>query len=152
MKFRQVPDMRNQELDDQLANMVDRALSDGEIEQIEMNDVEAEKLQNTVLRIQNAFGAETPDAAMAARIKTRLQMEWKDIWQTKTKRRPFYQRPQLVVPAALLVLLWVAMVVWANPAAEAMPGAAESFSPWLPVVGIVCILLIVILVLIDRRR
>lgn len=150
MKFHRVPNWKDQELDDQLAGMVDRVLSGEVKERIEMNDVEGERLQDTVFRIQNAFRPATPDADMAARIQARLQVEWEETRQTH--RRPFFRRSRLAVPAALLVLLLVVMALWENPAAETLSAAAGTRSPWLPWIGIVCILLIVLLALVDHRR
>jgi cytochrome c-type biogenesis protein CcmH/NrfG len=150
MQYHQVPKTDDQILDDQLASLTDQVLSGGKIEQIEMDDVEMERLQDTVMRIQNAFGAEEPDPAMAARIRTRLQMEWKDEWQLQRHRT--WRWPQLALSGALLVLLLVSLALWGKLSTEAMPAAADYFLPWMPFFGVLCILLIVLLLWIDHRR
>lgn len=149
MQFPQVPKSRDQEIDEQIAMYTDQILSGEKIERREMNDVEVADLQRTVLRIRAAYRREQPDPLMVARIQNRLQVEWKEVWQ---ERRATRRWPQLVLFGALAVVLVVAVFASGMPADNALPGAADYFPPWAPVIVILGVILIAVLIWIDHRR
>ncbi len=149
MQFHQVPRSEDQELDDRLASITDRILSGEMTTQSDVNPIELENLRKTVLRVQAAVKPERPDTAMAARIKDRLQVEWK-IAQKDPNRA--WRWPQWVLPSGVVLLFLAGLWIWGFPATGDLPGAANTFSSWMPFLGVVCILLIAILVWIDRRR
>ncbi|WP_152031741.1 hypothetical protein [Longilinea arvoryzae] len=117
--------------------------------QTETNSIEMENLRKMVLLIQAAVKPERPDAAMAARIKDRLQMEWK---VARNRQPGAWRRPQYAISIALVVLLLVGLVGWGIPTAVDLPGAASDFMPWVSFLGALSIILIAILVWTDRRR
>lgn len=149
MQFPQVPKSSDQEIDEQIAMVTDQILSGEKIEREEMNDVEVADLQRTVLRIQAAYRREPPDPLMVARIQNRLQVEWKEVW---LERRATRKWPQLVLFGALVVMLVAALIVAGMPADNSMPGAADYFPPWAPVIGILGVILIAVLIWFDHRR
>ncbi|GAP13663.1 hypothetical protein LARV_01418 [Longilinea arvoryzae] len=149
MHFHQVPRSEDLELDDRLVNITDRILSGEMTTQTETNSIEMENLRKMVLLIQAAVKPERPDAAMAARIKDRLQMEWK---VARNRQPGAWRRPQYAISIALVVLLLVGLVGWGIPTAVDLPGAASDFMPWVSFLGALSIILIAILVWTDRRR
>ncbi|MCI0399358.1 MAG: hypothetical protein L0322_31090, partial [Chloroflexi bacterium] len=124
-----VPD--SPEFDDELAEFTDRLLG-GEFDKTpELAETpELRRLQETVLRMQRAFGQEQPDLAMARRVESRLKREWprsgldrpkqsawarwwqaltgRGSWQAPRARRQAQTR---ALALALLVLLPVALVL-----------------------------------------
>ncbi|MDM8005693.1 MAG: hypothetical protein QUV05_06020 [Phycisphaerae bacterium] len=148
MPFQPIPGSEDQELDQHLANITDRILSGDMTTQSETQPREMETLRKTLLRIQSAVKPERPDAAMAERIKERLQVEWK---RTRNEPQRVWRRPRWVPVIGLAVLGFAGVIAFGIPAAGALSGAANTAMPWMSFVGILCVLLIGILLWIDHR-
>ena len=72
------PDARNH--DDALAEFTDQLLDGDAPEKLRMaaQDRELLELQNTVVRLKQAFGSGQPDEAVARRIRANLVKEWRE--------------------------------------------------------------------------
>lgn len=148
MHDRGTPKSKEQALDDQLASFTDQVLSSTTGGQMDMNDLELANLQQTALRVQFALWVDRPNAAVAARIRSHLQSEWKKVWQPS---RTNWQWTQLAV-GGMFVLFLAAAIFFLAPTTEMLPGTAEGFLPWTPLFIVIGLTFIAALIWIDRRH
>jgi len=133
----------SQQLDDQLAEFVDRLLEDEASQGLEMQvqDQELLELFDTAMRIKRAFGDEGLDRSTALRIKAKLVSEWRrcgysrkrnSIWQRFFSRRTGWksatgrQRKYGVIFAVAIILFLIIAYPLITSAGPNLTGAADG--------------------------
>jgi acyl-homoserine lactone acylase PvdQ len=143
-------EMREKQLDDQLADFTDRVLSDtSEANVQEANQNELAELQKTVLRLKSAAQTARADSKANARIRSRLMVEWKKDQQAKRAADKGFNwnwnMPRLALAGGFVVLVLVGVVTLLPPSSTpltATAGGLRAWSPFLVLAGIIVIVII----------
>jgi len=158
------------DLDQQLANFTDAALSGAQLETQEMmtQNQELRALQETVLRLQRAFGTRAPDEAMANRVRSNLIAAWRqqqsDLqaeswWQRWSRRIAGGQtgrawRPIYALAVVIVVILSMTLLFPGSPApgGGGLPGAAGGLGGLIPAMLILGVVLVAVCIWLIRRK
>ena len=158
-----------QQLDNQLAEFVDRLLDDKapQVFEAQVQDEELLELFDTVMRIKRAFGDESLDQSTARRIKTNLISEWhrggysrkrKSIWQrftfqqTTWKSTAWRQRAVGLAIVVLLILLFAIVYPFISSAEPTLTGAVDGQINLIPILLIFTLIIGIAYWLIQSRK
>jgi hypothetical protein len=145
-------------LDNQLSEYTDRLLAGKKELRTPgtVNESELEDLKKSVRRMKAATQQALPDAAVTARVRSRVLNQWKQpARQPKnaTFKGFFQPLPRFAMAgglAAMLILLSVLSLFF--PTTVPLIATAEGFQPWAPVLILTGIVAIIVLLWLDRRH
>jgi hypothetical protein len=151
-----LPPSQDQQLDNQLSEFTDRLLAGKkELRTPEtVNESELEDLKKSVRRMKAATQQALPDAAVTARVRSRVLGQWKQTTRQPGKSifKGFFQPLPRFAMASGLVVMLILITGLFFPTTVPLIATAEGFQSWAPVLILTGVVAIIVLLWMDRRH